>query len=218
MASELPVILALAGGGALIGLIFQLAKKQSERTHINVQKLAATLGLAVAPATKRFGFWPEPQVSGQFRGKPARLFTYTTGSGKSRTRWAALSLKPRGTGGFTFSLARQGFGTKLAELFGAREITIGDSAFDAAWFIQTNEPEFFQAALIPELRARLNAAFEKTGRTYSSGSFKLEKDTAMYVEIGDFADAERCDRFARVAEVLSDFADAAEVFAESKHS
>ncbi len=218
MASVLPVMFTAIGGGALVVLMLSAARKQSQRAHANVEKLAAQLGLTVAPATKRFGFWSKPRASGRFREKQAELFTYTTGSGKSRVRWTALAVKPRDSGGFTFCLARQGLGTRISELFGAREITVGDPAFDAAWFIQTNQPEFFQAALIPELRARLTAVFEKTGRTYRSGSFKLEKDAVVYSEVGDFGDEERCRRIARISEVLSDFADAADVFAESKNA
>lgn len=213
MSSALPVILALVGGGIFVVLIVAWARKQSERAHANVQRLAGQLGLTMAPVTTYLGFKSEPRASGLFRGKPAELFTYTTGSGKSRVRWTALALTPHDTGGFTFTLSRQGFGTKVSELFGAREITVGDPAFDASWFIQTNQPEFMQAALIPELRARVTAALERTGR---SGSFKLEKERVIYAEMGDFSDVERCDRLARVAEPLSDLADAAEVFAESK--
>ena len=42
---------------------------------------------------------------------------------------------------------RQGFTTRIMEFFGTKEITVGDAAFDAAWFVQTNQPEFLAAAL-----------------------------------------------------------------------
>ncbi len=61
---------------------------------------------------------------------------------------------PPTLGNLTFELQPQGLGTRLAELFGAKEITVGDAAFDAAWFIRTNTPESFGALLLPEIRTR----------------------------------------------------------------
>lgn len=206
-------LLMLVGGIALVALLLSLAIKQSERAHRNIEQLAERLGLTLAPARKRFGFWSESEAAGLRRGKSARLYAYTTGSGKSRTRWTALAVHPAATGGLTFQIGRQGFSTRLKQLFGAQEITVGDRAFDDAWFIQTNQPEFFRAALIPELRARLTAAFDNSGRAHGV-AIKLESNAVVYAEMGDFSDERRCERIARMADVLSDFADVAEVFAQ----
>jgi hypothetical protein len=198
---------------AFAALAIILAIKQRERACQNVAQLAKRLGLTPAPAEKRFGFRPEPHASGHLRGKAARLYAFTTGSGKSRTRWTALAVHPALTGGLTFQLSRQGFGTKVAQLFGAKEITVGDPEFDRAWFIQTNQPEFFRAALIPELRTRITAAFDHSGRAHRV-SLQLEGDAVVYAEAGDFSDERRCERIANMANVLVDLADVAEVFAK----
>jgi hypothetical protein len=205
-------LLITIGSVAFAALMIALAIKQRERACQNVAQLAKRLGLTPAPAEKRFGFRPEPHAAGFVRGKPARLYPFTTGSGKSRTRWTALAVHPAVTGGLTFQLSRQGFGTKVAQLFGAREITVGDPEFDRAWFIQTNQPEFFRAALIPELRTRITAAFDHSGRAHRV-SLQLDSDAVVYAEAGDFGDERRCERIANMANVLVDLADVAEVFA-----
>lgn len=217
MAPEFAALLVFLGGGAFVAVILSLVSKQNERAHCNIAQLARRLGLELAPARKRFGFWPEPRATGRCRGKHAELYAYTTGSGKSRVRWVALAVTPSASEGLTFRLTRQGIGSKLSELFGAREIMVGDRTFDQAWFIQTNQPEFLRAALLPELRTRLTAAMDASGRA-SRASIKLENNAVMYAEAGDFSNERLCDRIARIADVLCDFADVAEVFAQSRRA
>ncbi|ACB74212.1 hypothetical protein [Opitutus terrae] len=217
MRAEFVMLLGVVGGLGFVGFIFFLAKRANERGHQNLEQLARRLGLTLPPQRKQFGFWPNARGAGLFRGKPAELYAFTTGSGKSRERWVALALTPKAAGGLTFRITRQGFGSRVAELFGAREITIGDPAFDDRWFIQTNQPEFFAAALIPELRARLNQAVDASGRAHRA-ALKLENASVVYAEAGDFSNDRLCERLARIAEVVADLADVAEVFAESQSS
>lgn len=150
--------------------------------------------------------WEPPRITGSLRGKQVELSSYTTGSGKSRKTWAAISVMPTQAVALTFSISRQGFLTKLQTLFGAREITVGDRAFDDRWFIQTNKPDFFQAALLPELRAKIDAAASGGAR----GEFKLQDGAVRYAEQGGFTD-ERCARYEALLPLLCDLADVAEV-------
>jgi hypothetical protein len=75
--------------------------------------------------------------------------------------------------------------------------------------LETNEPEFFRAALVPEVRAKIMAA-----PTGSSGNFKLETTSVCYAERGTFADANDGARFEQLLPLLHDLADIAEVSAE----
>jgi hypothetical protein len=198
-------VLMIAGFMVFAGLALWLAAKASAQTRENVRGLAGRLGLTLEPVQPVLGFfYPSPQASGRIRGKAVRLYTYTTGSGKSRHTWSAVAATPAVDGGLTFALSRQGFGTKLLELFGAKEITVGNAAFDGAWFVQTNEPDYFRAALLPELQEKFRPL---------QGACKLEKGVVTYVEQGAFAGEERCQRFARAAEIVCDLADIAEVYA-----
>ena len=174
------------------------------RTTENLRKLADRLRLTFHPAE---GWTGSPRVSGMLRGKPVDVFTYSTGSGKTRKTWAAIAIQPAGAAGLTFALRKQGLGTKISELFGAREITVGDPAFDAAWFIQTNRPDFLRPALLPELREKLMAA----RRAGAQGGFEFNGGAIKYAELGSFYQTERIERFVALADIVGDLADIAEV-------
>jgi hypothetical protein len=199
-----------------LGLIFfvvvvSVGIKAGKRARVRVGRLAEELGLALEPPQITLGiFQGPPRASGVRRGKRIEIYNYSTGSGKSRTTWSAISAQPRADGGLTFKITSQGFGSKIATLFGAREIQVGDAEFDAAWFIETNRPEFLTAALLPEFRAKLQSTAR--GRR---GVFKLEHGKVVYAEVGGFFDEARCQRFAAIADIVCDFADMAEVHASS---
>ena len=210
MSSLLPAILTGAAVLIFLASLLRFAAKASKRSHESFSRLAEGLELTLEPPEMTLGlFRSAPRASGQRRGKKLELYTYTTGSGKSRTTWAAVSAQPRADGGLKFKLTRQGFGSKIAQLFGTKEIQVGDAAFDAAWFIETNRADFFAAALLPELRARIH---EKT-QGATRASLKLEHGKVVYSEVGGFFDEARCARLASMADVVSDFADIAEVHA-----
>ncbi|MCX6945646.1 MAG: hypothetical protein NT173_12965, partial [Opitutales bacterium] len=129
----------------------------------------------------------------------------------SRVQWCALSVAPGRDGGLNCSLQRQDLGTKLKELFGAREIQVGDPEFDRQWFIQTNQPEFLRAALLPELRQKITALAAAPGGR--PGRWQLESGLVRYAEQGSFANANIAARLSLAAEIGADLAEVAEVFA-----
>jgi hypothetical protein len=203
MHKVLPLLFPLIIIG-LIPLIVWGTMVARKRTVANFQKLAAQLGLGFDPPKS----WTVlPRIDGELRGKAVAIFTYVTGSGKSQQTWAALTVRPTNPGTFTFVLQKQGFDTKVLEFFGTHEIAVGDAAFDAAWFIRTNRPEFFGAALIPELREKLMAA----QREYPRGKFELKDGVVKYYEPGNFSTAIQAARFAAAADVVGDLADVADV-------
>ncbi|HTB80103.1 MAG TPA: hypothetical protein VK717_04370 [Opitutaceae bacterium] len=193
----------------VIGFVIWAAVAQKRRTTANLQKLAAQLGLEYVTAV---GWMGRARVNGTLLGRKIDFFSYVTGSGKSSTTWAAVTAQAATAGPLTFTLQKQGFGTKIAELFGAHEITVGDGEFDAAWFVQTNQPEFLRAALIPELRAKLMAV----RRAGATGKFELKGSEIKYAEVGTFAEVKRIERFATLADVMCDLASVAEVAAEGQ--
>lgn len=180
-----------------------------QRATANLQRLAAQLGLEFVPAP---GWMGRPGVTGTLRGKKADFFSYVTSTGKSSTAWAAVTVQPTTAGALTFALEKRGFVTQIEKLFGAHEAVVDDAEFTKAWFVQTNQPDFMSAALIPELRAKLMAA----RRAGSNGKFELKDGKVKYVEIGRFGDAKLCDRFAALADAMCDLADVAEVAAEGQ--
>ena len=204
----LPQLLLFAG---IAGAMFWFIAQQARKARANVQGIAERLGL-VLTEKKSLGMTTGFELNGPVAGRDLRFWTYTTGSGKNSTTWCAVSVSVRATGRLAFELRRQGFTTKVMALFGAKEISVGDAAFDAAWFVQTNEPDFLRAALGPEIRAKLMPA-RADGAT---GSFKLEAGAVRYAEQGSFSDARQSDRLEQKVPLLQDLADLAEVFAEQK--
>lgn len=192
------------------GLVVWWSIVQSRRTSANLQALAQRLGLEFVD--EKGGGWARKLlVSGRREGRSVTFYSFTTGSGKSRVHWCAVSVLPNRTGWLTFHIERQGLATKIGELFGAKEIVVGDPVFDAAWFVRTNRPDFLRAALLPEVRTKLMAAHAVSR---SRGHFKLEEAALFYAENGTFADAATCARLEQMLPLLNELADIAEVSAE----
>lgn len=194
---------------AVVGLAIWAGRVQKQRATDNLQKLAAQLGLEFVAAT---GWTGRPCVTGTLRGKKTDFFSYVTSTGKSSTAWAAVTVQAAMAGALTFSLEKRGFVAKIEKLFGAHEAVVDDAEFAQAWFVQTNQPDFMSAALIPELRAKLMAARQAGAK----GNIELKGGVVKYAEVGGFADAKLSDRFAALADLMCDLADVAEVAAEGQ--
>lgn len=152
--------------------------------------------------------WTTPPVAnGVYGGRRGRVFSYTTGSGKSRVNWAAIQLMIVPASGMEVEITRQGFGTKVAALFGVKEIEVGDAAFDARWFIRTNRPDYIKAALLPEFRQRIDELAARGGRGMK---LEIKEGRAIYSEQGFFNAPVRA-RVAAALPVLADLAALAEV-------
>ncbi len=127
-------------------------------------------------------WWSTPlEANGTRAGRQVRVHTFTTGSGKSRQTWLSAAVRAGAGGRMELSLMRQGFGTKISEWFGAKEVTVGDAVFDGHWFIRSNRAEFIQAALLPEIRTRIDEVAALGG---NSLKIEVKGGWATYVERG----------------------------------
>jgi len=183
-------------------LVFWRAAVAQRRQMENMQELAVRLGLEFCPTNASNS---APCLTGKFRGKQMDIFIHVTGAGKSRRYWGVFSVRTSAWESLTFTLQKQGLGAKLSELLGAREITVGDPAFDAAWFGETNQPDFFRAALLPEVREKLMAV----RRAGAEGKFELVNGAIKYVERNRFDQDEGVELFVMLAEVIDDLAEIA---------
>jgi hypothetical protein len=205
-----PALLVLPGMIAMVGLVIWLVRAQAVKTRDRLHAFAQRAGLRVQEQTL-LGFTSVQSLEGEQSGRAIRYWTYTTGSGKSRTSWVTVGVRPRGDGGMQFDLSRQNLGTKIMEMFGTRELRVGDPAFDEAWFVRTNQPEYFKVALMPEIRAKFMAA--PTGRW--GVRYKLEGGWVQYVEQGQLGSAGVVERLEQQLPLLHELADVAEVFGSS---
>lgn len=198
-------VLMFGGFAIFMMVIFRMAAIASRKALENVKHLADRLRLRVTENKPVLGFQRSPEAMGIIRGKKVRIYNYTTGTGKSKTTWSAVAVTPALHSKLTFALTHQGIGTKLLEVFGAREIKVGDAAFDRDWFIRTNDPGFFSAALLVEMQQKIQA---------NKGRWKLADGQVIYSERGSFTDVGRTARFDSVVDVACDLADIAEVYAQ----
>ncbi len=201
------LIFAVIGGG-IVALVLWAIRHDRKKCTANLTGLAARLGLELI-ATEKSWVGTQLEVRGPRLGKDVRFWSFTTGSGKSRRHWVAVGVRAKDVGEMKFKLQQQGFGTRVAELFGAKEITVGERAFDDAWFVRTSEPDYFGAALVAPIRAKLMAARE-AGATEN---FKLEDGWVSYAEQGSFSSERHVARLESLVPVLYDLADVAEVCA-----
>jgi hypothetical protein len=204
-----PLVVPLLVGGFMI-LILLAARADARKASENLSALAVALGLQVIARPPVLGIFPQaPEVQGLRRGKRVRLFVFHTGSGKSRKPWCAVGVTPQVASPLRLSLEVQGFGARFLEFFGVKEITLGDRAFDEAWFVRGEPEDFVKAALIPEVRER----FMDARRRGLTGTFRTEQGEVRYAEQGGFSDRRRVERFILAAELCCDLADVAEVAA-----
>jgi hypothetical protein len=201
----IPIVMVAVVGAVL----FALASLQTKKTGANLAALGDKLKLVLD--TK--GRWVKKhRLIGELRGKPAEIFSYTTGSGKSQQRWVAISVGVKTSGGLTFSLKRRmTLFEFVARLFRKNETGTGNAAFDKKWVLITNQPQFMQTALLPEMREKI---MRLSGGALASGRYTLVLQKVQYAEQGSFSSAKFCARFEEIAGLVCDLADVVEIGAE----
>ncbi len=198
-----PVLLVI-GFLAAVTIVLRIMANKSRRAYENMQRLATRLGLTMKEVKPVLGIYEDPEMSGEIRGKQVRLHTYET-DGQSKIKWAAVTVTPREPSGLRFSLIRRGVTSRVWSAMDSKEFKIGDEAFDRDWSIETNAPDFLTAALLPEIRQKIQS---------HEGKWELAKGVVTYAERGSLSNAERCIRYAAITEAACDLADAAEVYAK----
>jgi hypothetical protein len=190
----------------MAGLMVAWAMRTYKRTLEEFRRWAAAQGLSVGEGA----WWASlPEATGTRAGRRLRVATFSTGSGKSKQTWLAAAVAVGAGGRLELEFKRQGFGTKVAEWFGAKEVTLGEAGFDARWFVRTNQPDFVKAALLPEMRLRIDAVAALGGRELR---IEIKDGWVRYVEHGG-VNAQACGRIERALPLLDELAVLAEVSA-----
>jgi hypothetical protein len=197
--------LVTAGLGAVVAHWNYTRRKTTQ----HLQELANQLQLKFMPPA---GWLKMPTVVGTLRGRTMQLFNFSTGFGRSKRNWSAVSALPAGDGRMTLSIRRNALTTRLNHIFGPKRVTTGDSEFDEAWYVQTNQSEFVSAALIQEIRTR----FMEARRAGAKGYFELQQGLVKYVESGYFTSPKCVARFGVAANLVCDLADIADVAVSHK--
>lgn len=209
MESLLPILIP-ATFAAFMALIIWAAVVQTRKARENLQALADRLGFTIQEPPKKGWFASsDRRLTGTFRGRSAQIYTFTTGSGKNRSTWCALSLRVATPPGFSLKVTGENLFTKAGRIFGVEDVTTGDPSFDDRFFVKSSQPAYVRAALIPEVRIRLLETWQKH-RAF--GAFVVESGEAKYTELGTFGNAKLCDRFPAMLEIAADLAEIAEAY------
>lgn len=203
---EIAIFVALAV--VFVGLIVWAVGVSEKQMLANLRALAERQGLSLRGVDGSRLSW-KPSIEGEKNGRDVRFWSFATGSGKSRQHWIAVGVRPRELGDFSFDLRPQGMLSKLSELFGAKEAKTGDAAFDERWFLGASAPDVLAAALVPEIRAKLDAAWVAGARSH----FRTQEGWVCYAELGGFADARKLQRLEGLLPLLRDLTDVVEVCA-----
>ncbi len=197
---------------AVFGLIIWSSITQARKARQNLHALGAQLGLGVVEPEKKGAFsMGSTSLQGDYHGRSMRVYAYTTGSGKSRTSWCAVSAQATVPEGFMLKISGENLLTRAGRLFGFEDVATGDSEFDKRFFIKATKVGFIRAAILPEVRARLTEAWVQHG---AHGTFSVDATGVKYEETGTFANAKTCARFSLLLELACELADIAEACQE----
>lgn len=191
-------------------LVLWLGRKAGFERNARLREMAARLGIEYSESQSPLKFMPaEPAVGGRIGGRKARIHEFSTGSGKSRTRWVAARVECIAPGPLRISMRSQGpaLFEKFAGVFGYKDIVVGDAAFDSVFAIEGNDEAFIKAALIPEIRHKLVAFWPKA----RGGRITVADGEAVYEEMGSLTGIRAREHVEKAFPVLGDMAAIAEV-------
>jgi hypothetical protein len=173
---------------------------------VSLQELARQLGLEFLPADH----WRSAMLTGTRRGKAMEVSEHHTSLDRYVMTSSVMAVRPAPGGEMMFQLQfrlhQRSFLSGLGEKLGCKRLMTGDAVFDAVWIAWSNQPDYFRAALGPELRAKLMAA-RALGVL---GTFEMLGGVMRYAEVGSLANTARCTRFAALADLVCDLAEVAE--------
>jgi hypothetical protein len=151
----------IAIGLIVAGIIFMLASAGHKRTVARWQTAAAELGLDTTVG----GRLSRPVLTGRVDGHRVEIDSYTHHAGgnnnQTYTRYR-VGFDPLG---IELRLSRQGVFSAITKMFGQQDVEVGDAAFDAAFIVQSSDPNRLRGLLTPSVRSgllRLLASYPDT--------------------------------------------------------
>jgi len=138
--------------GGFFALAFAINHYNMKSIQDSWGKFAASAGLYLTQGT----FFSFPRVGGKYKGFDYSLFTFTRGSGKSKTTYTAIEMRlPHYENVCHFHIYPESFFSKIGKAIGSQDIQIGDTEFDGAFMIQSKTPDRVFDVLTPELRRHM---------------------------------------------------------------
>ncbi len=124
---------------AVVGGFLFSAYRSVQTTNRAWDDLGLRSGLTLKPAA----MFSQPELNGEFRQRPIRLYTYNAGSRGNRITYTAVALTVNNPTNSMLEITPSG---KVGDFFGkmikAQDVEIGNPAFDARFVIKSNPPDF----------------------------------------------------------------------------
>jgi hypothetical protein len=187
-------LLALGVGGGIIYAVMRSGKAANRAWG----DLGTRFGLTFKP----MGTLSNPELNGEFRQRPMRVYLYSSGSHDNRQTYTAVTLTLKQPLNSVLEITPAGtLGNFLGKVVKAQDVEIGNPEFDARYVIKSDPPDFAGKVLSSIAVQTGIMAIQEMSR------IELKGQALEYARRGV---AEDPDVLANVFNTLSDLADAIE--------
>jgi len=144
----LSVILMFVGFALLFLVVFGsvlfFITRAGKATSRAWSELATRTGLTLKPASM-FSF---PELNGTFRGRPMRLYTYSSGTQRNRQTYTAVGLTLKNPVNATLEITpASAVGSFFGKLVKAQDVEIGNAEIDGRFVIKSDPADFAMKVL-----------------------------------------------------------------------
>lgn len=187
-----------------------MLKIVAERQAIdNAQALGARLSLEYHGPRRIFILCsPDQWLEGRRGNRSVRVWTYTTGFGRSRMRWMAAGVGLTVESPAQFELRPASFTTKMLAWCKKSPTYTGDEAFDRQWYLHTTDARLVLSLTDPVRRMLRNLP------TNNSSRVSISNKTLFYAEHGSFLWKHSVRQMERYLPVMLELAAAMETAAQ----
>lgn len=113
------------------------------RSVQGVNRTWGDLGMATGLTLKPAAMFSQPELNGEFRQRPIRLYTYNAGTQGNRITYTAAALTVNNPTNSTLEIMPSGtVGNFLGKMIKAQDVEVGNAEFDARFVIKSNPPDF----------------------------------------------------------------------------
>lgn len=129
--------------GVVGGIIFH-----AYRSVQAVNRTWGDLGIGTGLTLKPAAMFSQPELYGEYRQRPIRLYTYNAGTQGNRITYTAVDLTVNNPTHSRLEITPSGgVGNFFGKILNAQDVEIGTPAFDARFVIKSNPPDFAMKVL-----------------------------------------------------------------------
>ena len=180
---------------AVIGGIFFFINRSVQGVNRIWGDLGTRSGLTLKPA----GIFAQPELNGEFRHRPLRLYTDNSVNQGNRTTWTVVSLMVNNPSNSTLEITPSGtVGNFFGKMIKAQDVQIGNPEFDARFVIKSNPPDLAVRLLadspvqmeIMDIPDTFRIHLEDSSLKYSKTNLEENADflTKLFNTLSDLAD------------------------------